>query len=203
MSETEAILKNQSGVKAFEGEHAPSGLKPGTFLGLGTLMLTDRRLVYVNKGKGAYTAIQILGGPLTWSALEKKVSKAELGEAMKLPGSFSIPLEDITSVQNERHMTTAYLIVGSQSPYLKPVHSFIFGQGVYKNEDWVNAINSAVAAARSLQISAQPTTSQTPPPPPPPPPSAPAVPLCPSCGSPLTYIQQYQRWYCYREKRYI
>ncbi len=26
---------------------------------------------------------------------------------------------------------------------------------------------------------------------------------CPTCGKPLTYIQQYQRWYCYNEKKYV
>ncbi len=28
-------------------------------------------------------------------------------------------------------------------------------------------------------------------------------PLCPHCGKPLTYIKQYQRWYCYNCKRYV
>lgn len=28
-------------------------------------------------------------------------------------------------------------------------------------------------------------------------------PTCPTCGEPLTYIQQYQRWYCYRDKKYV
>ena len=26
---------------------------------------------------------------------------------------------------------------------------------------------------------------------------------CPTCGSPLTYIEQYQRWYCYNEGKYV
>jgi hypothetical protein len=30
-----------------------------------------------------------------------------------------------------------------------------------------------------------------------------AQPLCPTCSQPLTYIQQYQRWYCYNEKKYV
>ncbi|MGA3192817.1 MAG: hypothetical protein ABSD73_09955 [Candidatus Bathyarchaeia archaeon] len=37
--------------------------------------------------------------------------------------------------------------------------------------------------------------------PPPPPPGA--ANTCPSCGSPLRYIQQYQRWYCDKEKKYV
>jgi len=33
-------------------------------------------------------------------------------------------------------------------------------------------------------------------PPPPPPPN------CPTCGRPLTYVAQYQRWYCQYEQKY-
>ncbi len=27
--------------------------------------------------------------------------------------------------------------------------------------------------------------------------------LCPTCNKPLSFIQQYQRWYCYNEKKYV
>jgi sporulation protein YlmC with PRC-barrel domain len=27
--------------------------------------------------------------------------------------------------------------------------------------------------------------------------------LCPTCGRPLTWIPQYQKWYCYNEKKYV
>jgi len=27
-------------------------------------------------------------------------------------------------------------------------------------------------------------------------------PVCPTCGGPLTYVQQYQRWYCEKERKY-
>jgi sporulation protein YlmC with PRC-barrel domain len=27
--------------------------------------------------------------------------------------------------------------------------------------------------------------------------------LCPTCGKPLTWIPQYQRWYCYNDKKYV
>ena len=27
-------------------------------------------------------------------------------------------------------------------------------------------------------------------------------PLCPTCSKPLTWIPQYQRWYCYNDKKY-
>ena len=28
-------------------------------------------------------------------------------------------------------------------------------------------------------------------------------PHCTTCGKPMTYIQQYQRWYCYSDKKYV
>jgi len=33
--------------------------------------------------------------------------------------------------------------------------------------------------------------------------TAPSSPVCPTCGQPLTYVQQYQRWYCDREQKYV
>jgi len=42
------------------------------------------------------------------------------------------------------------------------------------------------------QVAAQPGTAATP-----------AVVLCPKCGKPATYIPQYQRYYCYTDKRYV
>jgi sporulation protein YlmC with PRC-barrel domain len=30
-----------------------------------------------------------------------------------------------------------------------------------------------------------------------------AQPTCPTCGGPLTYIQQYKRWYCYKDQKYV
>jgi sporulation protein YlmC with PRC-barrel domain len=40
----------------------------------------------------------------------------------------------------------------------------------------------------------QPTTQQ---------PQLSQTPVCPTCGGPLTYIAQYQRWYCYKDKKYV
>jgi hypothetical protein len=37
---------------------------------------------------------------------------------------------------------------------------------------------------------------------PPPPPQGVAQNTCPNCGQPLTWIEQYQRWYCYNCQRY-
>jgi sporulation protein YlmC with PRC-barrel domain len=45
-------------------------------------------------------------------------------------------------------------------------------------------------AAQPQALAAQPTAQAQPP-------------RCPTCGGPLTYIQQYQRWYCYKDKKYV
>lgn len=36
----------------------------------------------------------------------------------------------------------------------------------------------------------------------PPPPPVAAAQMCPTCGRPMTFIQQYNRWYCEYEKKY-
>lgn len=33
--------------------------------------------------------------------------------------------------------------------------------------------------------------------------STPQVVICPKCGKPATYIPQYQRYYCYTDKKYV
>jgi hypothetical protein len=37
----------------------------------------------------------------------------------------------------------------------------------------------------------------------PPPPPGTTTMTCPSCGGPLRYIQQYQKWYCDKEQKYV
>lgn len=49
-------------------------------------------------------------------------------------------------------------------------------------------------AAHTQAFSAQPISMQ---------PQQSQTPICPTCGGPLTYIQQYQRWYCYKDKKYV
>jgi sporulation protein YlmC with PRC-barrel domain len=51
-------------------------------------------------------------------------------------------------------------------------------------------VHSEVQTQQPLQAAQQQPQQQT-------------QPLCPTCNRPLTYIQQYQRWYCYNEKKYV
>jgi len=64
-----------------------------------------------------------------------------------------------------------------------------FGGGLFIKGNVVNLILKAVSRAKAELASA---------PPPPPPPEA----ACPTCDGPLTYIEKYQRWYCYKCKKY-
>jgi hypothetical protein len=130
--------------------------------------------------------------------LKKRVSKAEVDELMKYPGSYFLPLQDITAVRAARKIGTAYLRVDNCSPGLKPAYSYVFGTGWSKNESWVNAINAAKARLNSNQEASPTNFAQAPPPPPP----DFVAPICPICGGSLTYIQQYQRWYCYKDQKY-
>jgi sporulation protein YlmC with PRC-barrel domain len=46
-------------------------------------------------------------------------------------------------------------------------------------------------AQQPVQTAAQPAQQQS------------TQPMCPTCGRPLTWIPQYQRWYCYNDKKYV
>src|SRR4030067_760959 len=103
------FLKKVS-VKVHDSDSPPTiGLKAGAFADVGTLILTNRRLVYVMKGGAARSAAWVLGGALTARAVEKNVSKAEVDELAQDPGSYFIPLQEITAVKAARKMGQAYL----------------------------------------------------------------------------------------------
>jgi len=136
MSETEIIFKNESGVKAYEGEHPPSfGLKAGAFADVGTIILTNQRFVYINKGGAARAAVYALGGALAARGSEKRISKAELDDVVNYSGSYSIPIQNITRVETARHFGSSYLRIDNNYSNIKPSHSFILGSGLSKNED--------------------------------------------------------------------
>jgi hypothetical protein len=62
MSETEYILRQETGVKSHESESPPTvGLKAGAFADLGSLILTNKRLVFIDKGGAARAAAWAVG----------------------------------------------------------------------------------------------------------------------------------------------
>jgi hypothetical protein len=244
LSDYESILRQEAGVKDHPSESPPTmGLKAGAFADVGTLILTNKRLVYINKGGSERAAAWAIGGVFAAQAIENSASQAQLDELSSQEGSYAIPLANITHVEAAKKMGQSYIRVDATG-LAKPVHSFVVAGGT-DNQAWAAAVNQAKAAAQYgqapqttytpqplQQTYAQPQTSaqrvcprcgapdtgtkfcttcgtplqQTQPqptmPPPPPPPTT-QTPTCPSCGSPIRYIQQYQRWYCDKEKRYV
>jgi hypothetical protein len=187
-----------SGVKKHDSESPPTiGLKAGAFADLGSLILTSQRLIYVEKGSGGRSMAWALGGALAASAVEKKISKAEIEELTKNQGSFALPIQNITSIKAARKMGQSYISVTHNVAGLKPNYAFAFGGA---NENWVNAINS-LKAKGTFGSANTPVAIDNQPLPPPPPDFTP--PLCPTCNQPLTYIEQYKRWYCYRDQKYV
>ncbi|MCW4028243.1 MAG: zinc-ribbon domain-containing protein [Candidatus Bathyarchaeota archaeon] len=242
MSEAEIILRQESGVKDHESKSPPTmGLKAGAFAELGTLILTNKRLVYISKGGAAHALAWGIGGVFAAQAIKTNVSKAQIDELSTQKGSYYTSLENITLVEAGKKMGESYIHVDSIGSN-KPVHAYVVGGG-NSNQEWAAAINQAKANLQSTptaqtenfvlietqkvipQSACQKcgaansgnskfctscgtplnqTQAETPrvlPPPPPPPPTQ--TPLCPNCRSPIRYIQQYQRWYCDNEQRYI
>jgi len=244
LSEFESILRQEAGVKDHPSESPPTvGLKAGAFADVGSLILTNNRLVYINKGGSERAAAWAIGGVFAAQAIENSASQAQLDELSSQEGSYSIPLASITRVEAAKKMGQSYIRVEATG-LVKPVHSFVVAGGT-DNQAWVAAINQAKAAAQYgpttqatyalqpvQQAFVQPQTSAqracprcgaldmgskfctscgtplqqnqpqtTMPPPPPPPPTQ--APTCPTCGGQIRYIQQYQRWYCDKEKRYL
>jgi sporulation protein YlmC with PRC-barrel domain len=78
--------------------------------------------------------------------------------------------------------TVAWEEVQAAADYilLKPVAQAAYTQPTYQ---------PAQTAAQPTQ-QAQPAQQST-------------QPTCPTCGRPLTWIPQYQRWYCYNDKKYV
>jgi hypothetical protein len=238
MSDYEPILRQEAGVKDHPSESPPTvGLKAGAFADVGSLILTNRRLVYINKGGSQRAAAWAIGGVFAAQAIENSASQAQLDELSRQEGSYAIPLENITRVEAAKKMGQSYIRVDATG-LAKPVHSFVVAGGT-DNQDWAAAINQAKAAGQygsapqvgtyvpqpnqqtyNPQMSVQRTCprcgapdtgskfctscgtplQQTQPQIPPPPTQ---TPTCPTCGSQIRYIQQYQRWYCDKEKRYL
>ena len=68
---------------------------------------------------------------------------------------------------------------------LKPV-----AQSTYQQNTYQPVQQPSQTVVQPVQ-QAQPAQQQT------------AQPICPTCHKPLTWIPQYQRWYCYNDKKYV
>jgi hypothetical protein len=221
----EYILRQEAGVKVHASESPPiAGLFAGVFADLGTLILTNDRLVFIKKGRTVKVAAFLVAGGLISGAIEDRVSKADLDEFSIHEGSISILLESLTRVEADTRLGAPFICVYCVGTP-KPIYSFVVNGGTDK-EDWVTTINQAKTSLKhpfDSQLDTPKTqwicrncgiTSET-------------ATVCDFCGEPLTkeilptsseptkhqicphcksqtrYIPQYQRWYCDKEKRYV
>jgi len=69
---------------------------------------------------------------------------------------------------------------------LKPV----VAQNTYQQSTYQPVQQPVQTVAQPVQ-QAQPASQQA------------SQPICPTCHRPLTWIPQYQRWYCYNDKKYV
>jgi hypothetical protein len=225
---SEFILKQEAGVKVHESESPQiAGLKAGVFADLGTLILTNERLVYIKKGKTAKAAAFLVAGRfggLVARAIEDRVSNADIDELSSHDGSLSIPLENLTRVEADTRLGVPFICVYCVGTP-KQAYSFIVNGGTDK-EDWVTMINQAKTSAKNpfdskiettkaqwicrncgitsdtpmvCEFCGEPLSIETRP-------TSSAstqIQKCPYCGRQTRYIGQYQRWYCDNEKRYV
>ena len=90
------------------------------------------------------------------------------------------------------------LLTGSLLSILVIAHiAFALIGTVFALLGWVICVMGISALRRDYRAKVQRRE-----PSPPPPPSG-TTPTCPTCGGPLTYVLQYQRWYCPVDQKYI
>jgi hypothetical protein len=93
----------------------------------------------------------------------------------------------------------ALLLVGSLTSILVFAHfAFAILGAVIAIIGWLLCIMGVSALRRDYRARVQ----RREPSPPPPPPSG-TTPTCPTCGGALTYVAQYQRWYCPVDQKYV
>ena len=102
--------------------------------------------------------------------------------------NIALSFKSITEVSKSTQ-TRAGLIKLSHSQSYTPNPIYF---NVQKLDEWLRTIHILVQKS----VGDNTSFSSTPFPPPP-------SNTCPTCGSALSYIQQYQRWYCYKEQKYV
>jgi len=92
-----------------------------------------------------------------------------------------------------------YPVTNSYSVLGQPIYSYT----TYPYQDY-GAILTIVGLIALIVGFAIPNRQGVPAPPPPPqPPAQSPIYPCPTCGKPLRFVQEYQRWYCDAENKYV
>ena len=146
----------------------------------GDAYLTNQRLIF--EGQEAASAWQNVASNVFWPY------GFFFGPG---PLNISVFLKNVTDVSKTNQIRAQPIkLTHNQTDMPNPVY-FDFND----KDAWIADIQTFM---RQTQGFAVPSEAASPPPPP-----SFSVPTCPTCGEPLSYIQQYQRWYCYKEKKYV
>jgi hypothetical protein len=91
------------------------------------------------------------------------------------------------------------LLTGALLSLLVIAHiAFAIIGAVFAIIGWVISIMGMSALRRDYRAKIQRRE-----PSPPPPPASTSAPTCPTCGGQLTFVAQYQRWYCPVDQKYV
>jgi len=185
----ETVLRTESGICLQQKGEKKYRFNPPA----GTLILTDKRLIFAQSG-GEFAKRIVVGGLLGGIVgseamrMTTKVSKEQLDEALNRPDSFEIHLQDIVNVGQKSELGAKLFMIESRAPGLEKVN--VYRQGGFSQmkgyEDWITDTNSAKQRAPSGYQ--QPPMAQQPYQPapqyaaPPPQQAAPGGRFCPNCG---------------------
>jgi hypothetical protein len=200
----ESVLLHEVSVKAFDGEKPKYGeLTAVSDKEMGELLVTDQRILFFIRfslrgevGEAGMSIASFLAGVPSGVVLSEylasKTSKVKIEpglieKVLGTPSSFQIPLKTVVKAEAKKaYLFTNYLSITYRTQRGTASKSFIFGSAAKSRKDLVDLIEGIKTGASSTDPSS----------------GGAAQPFCPSCGQPLTYIDQYKRWYCYACKQY-
>jgi hypothetical protein len=142
----ETILKSESGLGLKQKGDKKFSFNPPA----GSLVLTDRRLIFAESG-GEFAkrivAGALLGGIVGSEAIRAmtKVKAEDLDKAFERPNSFQMNLDDILEVKTERVLGASFLSVQWNAPERPKAllyrSGFVSAFGGF--DQWVSAVNAA------------------------------------------------------------
>ena len=200
----DTVLKHETSVKAFIGEKPKySELTAVSDKEMGEFLVTNSRIIFFTRfsfaralgGTGIDIASLLSGIPAGMVLSELLASKASnvevkpemISKIMEEPSSFQIPLTEIIKTEAKKaYIFTNYLTITYRTSTGTEARSFVFGSAAKSKKELADFIDATRRDLSTVAIS-QPASTQS---------------SCPSCGKPLTYITQYQRWYCYNCQQY-
>jgi hypothetical protein len=144
----------------------------------GDAFLTNQRVIF--EGTEAASAWQNLAGMVFWPA------SIFLG-----PGSLNlaVPISNVTEICKSNQIRAEPIkITHSKTDVPSPLY-FSFND----KDAWIEDIQTIMRQNLGFL-----TPSESPPPPPP----DFSTPVCPTCGSPLSYMEQCQKWVCPKDKKH-